>query len=70
MGAMLEEAKRNGYETAERIGEWDGVDAYVFGFTGDDVPDIGLPTVGLASNPIQVVGGMDAVKIIDALIPD
>lgn len=70
MSAMLEEARRNGYETAERIGEWDGVDAYVFGFTGDDVPDTGLPTVGLASTPIQVVGGMDAVKIINALTPD
>lgn len=67
---MLEEAKRYGYETAERIGEWGGVDAYVFGFTGDDVPDSGLPTVGLASTPIKVVSGMDAVRIIDTLIPD
>lgn len=70
MTRMIEEAKRNGYDTAERIGEWNGVDAYVFGFNGDDAPDIGLPTIGLDSDPIEVVSGMEAFDIIDALIPE
>jgi hypothetical protein len=70
MNDMLEEAKLNGYETIENIGKWHGVDAYVFGFTGDDVPDIGLPTIGLASDPIEIISGIAVFEIIDALITE